>query len=413
MDTLLFLAHRLPYPPNKGDKIRSFHWLAHLAKRYRVYLGTFVDDAADLHYRSEIERYCEAYCVRPLRKSNAAVGAARAYLRREPLTVGYYRDAVLQSWVTDVVREHGIRRALVFSSAMAQFVARGPAAACGVVADLVDVDSAKWRQYAVRRRWPMSYVFAREGRALLRYERQIAARSSSVLFVTRKERELFVDLAPEAAASSYAVENGVDVDFFSPTRDYRSPYLPGARVLVFTGAMDYWANADAVTWFAEDVFPAVREAIPAAEFHIVGARPLRSVQQLGRIPGVTVSGTVPDVRPYIAHAVAAVAPLRVARGVQNKVLEAFALAKPVVATPAALDALELPPALLQWCAPDAVSFAAACVDALRSDGKQSGAVAREFVLRRYRWEDKVRALEAFIERVVETHAGGARAAAPA
>jgi glycosyltransferase involved in cell wall biosynthesis len=107
--------------------------------------------------------------------------------------------------------------------------------------------------------------------------------------------------------------------------------------------MDYWANVDAVTWFATEVFPLVLEARPRARFYVVGSRPVAAVRRLEQRPGVHVTGTVPDVRPYLAHAGVAVAPLRIARGVQNKVLEAMAMARPVIATAAALEGIEPTP----------------------------------------------------------------------
>ena len=403
MNDLLFLAHRLPYPPNKGDKIRSFHWLAHLARRYRVYLGAFVDDPNDFQYEAEVAKYCEDYCIRPLGRVGRLVGTASAYFRGQPLTLGYYADSRLQAWIDAVVSKKGIRRAFVFSAAMAQFVETS--GQCSIVTDLVDVDSEKWRQYSTRRSWPLSYLLAREARKLLEYERETAKRSARVLFVTSREARLFTELAPETAGNVHVVENGVDVEYFSPDRVYVDPYSTGARVLVFTGAMDYWANVDAVSWFVSEILPQVRARVHGAEFWIVGARPTRVVRNLAAAPGVHVTGTVPDVRPYLQHARAAVIPLRVARGIQNKVLEAFALGRPVVATSAALDALELPAALDDFRADEPVAFAQKCVGllgaprAMRSD-------ARAFVLGRYRWDDKARLVEGFIEGVApfESHA---------
>jgi sugar transferase (PEP-CTERM/EpsH1 system associated) len=233
-----------------------------------------------------------------------------------------------------------IERALVFSSAMAQYVRRPPHDRLRRVMDFVDVDSAKWAMYADSKPWPLSWIYRRESRRLLAFERAVAREFAASVFVTTEEAALFLRLAPDVPADRViAVANGVDTDYFNPDRVYPNPYPAEERVLVFSGAMDYWANEDAVDWFARTVFSAIHRAAPDSRFYIVGARPTAAVRQLAALPGVHVTGTVPDVRPYIAHAGVSVAPLRIARGVQNKVLEAMAMSKPVLATAAALEGI--------------------------------------------------------------------------
>jgi sugar transferase (PEP-CTERM/EpsH1 system associated) len=163
------------------------------------------------------------------------------------------------------------------------------------------------------------------------------------LFVSAPEAELFRTLAPESSAKIGHFSNGVDTDYFSPDTGHANPYAAGERALVFTGAMDYWPNVDAVQWFCDEVFPVLRQRVPDLRFYIVGSRPAPAVQALGQREGVTVTGTVPDVRPYIAHAAVAVAPLRIARGIQNKVLEAMAMATAVVVSPQALEGIDAEP----------------------------------------------------------------------
>ena len=223
---------------------------------------------------------------------------------------------------------------------MAQYVAGQRWSNIRRVIDFVDVDSDKWRQYAKSKSWPMNAIYRREARCLETYERQIATEFDASVLVSQDEATLFKTLAPESAGRIDYLNNGVNSEYFSPERLYANPYLPGEKVLVFTGAMDYWANVDAVTWFAQKVFPQVYQRDQYARFYIVGGRPTLAVQKLENIPGIYVTGAVPDVRPYIAHAVAAVAPLRIARGIQNKVLEAMAMAKPVLATSAAVEGIE-------------------------------------------------------------------------
>src|SRR3569623_858504 len=248
MKELLFLAHRIPYPPNKGDKLRSYNLLKQLGRDYRVPLGAFIDEADDW------------------RHVEAAAGRRR-------------------------------------------------------VMDFVDIDSDKWQQYAEARRWPLSWVYRREARTLLQYERAVAATFDASVFVSDSEADLFKRLAPECAARVWSIHNGVDTAYFDPVQSFTPPYPLYEKPIVFTGAMDYWANVEAVNWFAREVFPVVRAADEEARFYIVGARPAAEVQALRRLPGVIVVGAVDDIRPYLAHAALAVAPLRIARGVQNKVLE--------------------------------------------------------------------------------------------
>ncbi|MCG5497564.1 TIGR03087 family PEP-CTERM/XrtA system glycosyltransferase [Ectothiorhodospira variabilis] len=337
---LLFLAHRIPYPPNKGDKIRSFNLLKHLAAHYRIHLGCFVDDPADWRYQDDITAYCEEAHLQALRPRLAKLKSLRGLLTGQALTVPYYADGRMHEWVHKKL-DAGIDRVLVFSSAMAQYLRPEDHAKCHVVVDFVDVDSDKWRQYAPSHRFPMKQLYLRESRELLAFERQTSARATAGVFVSHEEAELFRQLSPETARVTHAIDNGVDVDYFSPEHAYPSPFHMGEHHLVFTGAMDYWANVDAVRWFAESIFPGIHKQCPKARFTIVGARPSPEVKRLEEIEGVQVTGAVKDVRPYLAYAAAAVAPLRIARGVQNKVLEAMAMARPVIATSQAMDGLRV------------------------------------------------------------------------
>jgi sugar transferase (PEP-CTERM/EpsH1 system associated) len=339
MQELLFLAHRIPYPPNKGDKIRSWNILKFLAERYRVHLGCFIDDPEDEQHRATLEEVCESCCFVRLDPTKARIRSLTALFSGAPLTLPYFGNRRLADWASGLMRDRDIGHIFAFSSSMAQY-ALGPEAAdaCRVV-DYVDVDSDKWRQYAAAKSWPASWIYGRESRTLLEFERTVAAQSDACLFVSEAEASLFRTLAPEAADRVRALNNGVDYEFFDPSIDFESPFGDGTEALVFTGAMDYWANVDAVVWFAREIFPAIRARRPAAEFWIVGARPAQQVTSLASLEGVHVTGSVPDVRPFIRHAPVVVAPLRLARGVQNKVLEAMAMARPVVASPEALEGI--------------------------------------------------------------------------
>ena len=336
MEGLLFLAHRIPFPPNKGDKIRSFHLLRHLSERYAIHLGAFVDDPGDWQYRDALKPYCASIKLLPLNPRLAKLASLRGFFSGEALTLPYYRNTELKRWAADLADAGKVSRGLAFSSAMAQFMPKNLERR---VLDMVDVDSDKWTQYAPTQRGPIAWVYAREGRKLGEWEARVAQDFDATLLVSQAEAALLQQRAPQARHKISAFENGVDAEYFSLGRDYPNPYAPDVQGIVFTGAMDYWPNIDAVAWFAERIFPAVRDAIPGAQFTIVGSRPGEAVQALARQPGVVVTGGVPDVRPYLAHAACAVAPLRIARGVQNKMLEAMAMARPLVASAQAAEGL--------------------------------------------------------------------------
>ena len=397
MEHLLFLAHRIPYPPNKGDKIRSWHMLRHLAERYKIHLGCFIDDPDDWQHRGTLEQVCESTRFERLQPMPAKIASLTGLLTGDPLTLGYYRSPALQRWVDDVTRRFDIRHVLVFSSSMAQFLTPRLSEA-RVVVDFVDIDSDKWRQYARAKPWPASWIYSREARTLAAFENRMAAEVHASLFVSEAEAEMFRRQAPQSASRVFALNNGVDFDFFDPAQSYDNPFGGAGPVLVFTGQMDYWANVDAVVWFANEVLPKVRARASAAQFWIVGANPSPEVAKLADLEGITVTGRVPDVRPFIAHADAVVAPLRLARGVQNKVLEAMSMAKAVIATPQAADGLHEEPRGELLVAEDPETFAVAVLDLLgRDDRTAIGERSRQKVIESYGWAANLRCLNTILE----------------
>jgi sugar transferase (PEP-CTERM/EpsH1 system associated) len=384
MANILYLVHRLPYPPDKGDKVRSYHLLKHLVAEHKVFLGTFVDDPADEVHLPMLRTLCEDVCAVPLAPRSAKLRSLTGLASGQPLTLCYYDNARLRDWVRQTVAQRQIDRVLVFSSSMAQYAEA--AWALPTLVDLVDVDSAKWTDYAAAHAWPMSWLYGREGERLLAYERAVVARAQHAFLVTQKEVDLFVRLAPECAAKLTALGNGVDADFFSPLPDRPSPFTAAEWPLVFTGAMDYWPNIDAVTWFTQDVLPVLRARWPALRFHIVGRNPSAAVRALAD-EAVAVTGTVPDVRPYLQHAAAVVAPLRLARGVQNKVLEAMAMARPVIAAGACVEALEVQPGVDILVADNAQAFLAQLATLLEvpAQAEAIGRAGRLCVVDHYSW----------------------------
>lgn len=406
MDTrepLLYLVHRIPFPPDKGDKVRSFNILRHLSRRFRIYLGCFVDQAEDMDQVPRLAEWCaEAHVVR-LHRRRARLAGLIALARGEALSLPYFRDAGLRAWVREVVARERIRLGLVFSGPMAQYLDVD-----GLerrVIDFCDLDSAKWRQYARERPWPLSWLYRREGERLLAFERQAAHRTDASVFVTEAEAELFRRAAPELSERISAIENGVDSEFFAPVAHGDDPYPPGGPVLLFTGAMDYWPNIDAVGWFAREILPAVRRVHGDARFYVVGRNPAPAVVALGS-EHVCVTGTVPDVRPWLAHADVVVAPLRVARGIQNKVLEAMAMGRPVVASAGSASGLAGRPGVDFHAADGPGQFAERVIALLssREARDRMGASARRCVLQRYAWDAHLEGFERLLERAGATAA---------
>lgn len=383
---LLFLCHRIPYPPNKGDKIRSFHLLQYLSEYYRVHLATFIDDDADWQYTEKVRNLCEEAHFERLDPGVARVRSLIGLLTGEPLSIPYYANRRLAEWVDGQVKGGGIERVIVYSSAMAQYVAGNAGRVKHKVIDFVDVDSDKWQQYAEKKHWPMSWVYRREGDRLLAFDRDVAERFDASLFVSSTEADLFRKLAPEAAEKIGYYNNGVDTNYFSAAHSYDNPYTSDSTALVFTGAMDYWPNADAVVWFAQTILPMIRKEMPEVIFYIVGSNPTEQVQQLNKLDGVVVTGRVDDVRPYIHYALAAIAPMRVARGIQNKVIEAMAMSRPVVVSPQGLegiDAVNEEEVLRADTEQDYVRYVGALIS---GEYSALGEAARERVERDFNWD---------------------------
>ncbi|GAB4256647.1 MAG: TIGR03087 family PEP-CTERM/XrtA system glycosyltransferase [Deferrisomatales bacterium] len=417
---MLVVAHRVPYPPNKGEKIRAFHEIRHLAEQGRaVYLCALADDPTDLETAHELRRWCRAAFVEPVNLRLRRWTSGRALLRGAPLSVPYFYSKRLQGRVDQVARRVRPQAVLCYSGPMAEYVFRSRALWLGraldagasaeppqppggprLVMDLVDVDSDKWAQYARRTRWPWSWVYRLESALLARYEARVARAFDAVTLVSPAEARLF-QRRTGLRDKIHAVGNGVDLDYFRPGPDGGAPPGGPARPagLVFCGAMDYYPNVDAAVWFAREVLPQVRRRVPGAEFTVVGSNPAPEVVALQDLPGVAVTGRVPDVRPHVGAAQVSVAPIRIARGVQNKVLEAMALGKPVVATPQAFEGLEAEPGRDLLVVPDrAAEFAEAVAGLLRAPERRRslGAAARQHLERTYRWEAQLERLEALL-----------------
>ncbi len=394
MASLLFLTQRIPYPPTKGEKIRAYRILRHLARRHKVHLGTLVDDAEDWQHVETVRALCKDAYFAPLDRRVARLTCLSGLLTGEALSVTFFRDRGLRDWVNRTLET--IRPDVVFvcSGNMAPYVLEHRHRGRRIV-DVVDVDSEKWREYGARAGGPMGWVYRREARLTLALERRIAGASDATIFVSEPEAALFRSLMTGPAGRILGVSNGVDFDYFDPAVARAAPFDTGGANFVFTGTMDYKPNEDAVVWFARAILPVIRQSLPGAVFHIVGASPSAEVLRLAEIEGVRVTGRVADVRPYMAHATACVAPLRIARGIQNKVLEAMAMGKAVIVTPEALEGIEAEPGAEVMLARGAEGIAAAAAALARAPdvAARIGRAARRRIQAYYSWEARLAALD--------------------
>ncbi len=400
---LLFLAHRLPFPPDKGDKIRSFHLLRCLARRHTVDVAALADRREDLarERTDRVAAICRRLAIAWRPRLRARAAALAAPFSGEPASLPFFRAPALAAEVGRWMREERYDAAWVHSAPMAQYV---PAVeGMTRVADLCDVDSEKWRQYADDAPLPARWIYRREAATLRRYETRLAREWDAITVATEPEARLFRSFCAEGRLD--VVCNGVDVDRFAPAGRARDP-----RRVVFFGAMDYAPNVAGVLWMAREVWPAVRRALPDARFDVLGSRPTAAVRRLHGRDGVSIRGYVDDLPAALDGASLAVAPLHIARGIQNKVLEAMAAALPVVATTAAAEGVEAAPGRDLVVEDEAMPFAAAIVALLRDPALAAaiGASARAAVSRGHSWESQASRLEAALAR----NAGSGRPAGP-
>lgn len=391
---LLFLSHRLPYPPDKGEKIRAWHIFEHLAQTHRMHLGCFIDDPADWAHLPRLRVRCADIACFGLHRRWQKLKALLRLRPGRPLSLAYFHDRRLRRWAGAKLAG-GIGRAFVYCSAMAPYVMD----AHGVrrILDMVDVDSEKWADYASRSSPPARWLWAREARTLLGFERRAALAFDRTLFVSQAECQRFAALAPETAARIGWLDNGVDLARFSPAFT-AARILPAAGPnLVFTGTMDYWPNVDAVGWFAGAVLPALLPSWPDLRFWIVGANPAAAVMRLAKLPGVQVTGRVPDTRPYLAQADIVVAPLRIARGTQNKVLEAMAMGRPVIASPQAFEGLHAVAGRDLLVADGAAETVRRIGEVLQGHHPGLGAAARQAAGHGHAWAATLAGLDALMQ----------------
>jgi sugar transferase (PEP-CTERM/EpsH1 system associated) len=381
------VAHRVPYPPDKGDRIRTYHILRHLSSWADVHLACLADEPTRQEARALLGRLCARVEVAPVGRWSRWWWALGSLASGASLSEGaFYSPAlvrVLRSWA----QETRFHAALASASSVAPYLRLAELAEVPAVVDLVDVDSQKWLDYAAASRGLRSWLYRLEGRRLRRQERAVAGWAHAVTLVSAHEADLYRQLA--LGSEVHAVTNGVDFEYFQPRQED-----PPQEACVFVGSLDYYPNVDGACWFAREVWPAVHARRPEARLRLVGRKPVAEVRRLGELPGIDVVGQVPDVRPFLGDGTVAVAPLRIARGLQNKVLEAMAMARPVVASPQALAGLgqcaDLPALRADTPSQWIESLCELLGDPLRC--RQLGQAGRRYVEQHHDWE---RCLEPF------------------
>ncbi len=378
--------HRFPFPPDKGDKIRAWHVLKALLKEHEVDVVTHIDDRADLALVSELAAKVHSLSASYLSLPHRIASALLGFVRGRAASLAWFDHGDARRVVADLVRSRRPDVIVAVSAQPLEYVLHLPEArGIPIVADLVDVDSEKWAAYARGISWkrlgPLGQWFMRtESNRVRDEERLIAERAASVIVTTLREAELFTSKVSNVPV--LAIPNGVD-------RTDCDGRTPDEALLTFIGTMDYSANEDAAMWAASEILPAIRRDCPSARLRIVGRNPTKRVQELGMQTGVEVTGAVESIRPHLNASTLSLIPLRVARGVQNKVLEALAAAVPVVTTRAVCDSLGATPNVHVLVGDSAAELAAHSVRLIRDPAlaKSLGIAGRELASKDYRWED--------------------------
>lgn len=382
--SILYIVHRFPYPPDKGDRIRAFHIIRYLASRSNLYVAALDDEGVSAEQIAELSEIVSRLEVVPLKGWWRYLSLLGGVIGGKSLSESFFFSSTLHSILQGLRRNSQFDAVMISASSLAPYLRVFESSGAKKIVDLVDVDSEKWRQYGDASRGPKRVVFQREYRRVKQLEGRLLESADAVTLVSEDEANLLRTRCGDERRLKKirAVLNGVDLEFFSPANVEQS------RSICFLGAMNYRPNIDAVMWFVTEVWPHLRKHHPSLVFNIVGRNPSPEVNSLRNVEGVHVTGAVPDVRPWLAQSVAVVAPLRIARGIQNKVLEAMAMGRVVVASPEALTGLRVEPDLnvLEAITPDEWYYQIR--KALQSSEQRTSLEqnARSYVEQHHSWE---------------------------
>ena len=392
---ILFLCHRFPYPPDHGARIRAFHFIHHLSQTNSVTVATLAHTQQELIQGQGLKEYCNRVICETIPTRVRWGRALGALCSSTPSSVAYFQSVSLQRQIDDLRASEKFDAIIVFCAFMAQYVLawRGGYR----ILDYGDIDSAKWRDYSRYKAIPLSSAYAWEAAKLRNYERRIARHFHHCTVISRGELEEFQRFGVDVPCT--IVPNGVDMDYFS----YNAASPNGVSTIVFLGRMDYFPNIDGIRRFVSDVFPLVRRKLPTATLKIIGSNPTKSVRDLAKVTNVSVTGYVPDVRLHLKDAAVSIAPLRIARGMQNKILEALAMGIPTVATPEAAKGVECVPGKHLLVAGCPKTFAEMIIR-LIEDGtlrRNLAEAGRRQIERVYTWHDSVDRLGTIVSQLPE------------
>lgn len=380
MKNVLYLTHRVPFPPNRGDRIRTYNIIRFLGQRCRLHVVTFAEETPSPETHDELNKYCESLTVVPIGRTRW-IHAAMSFAAGKTVTEGLFHSREFAGTVARLAAEVPFDAALASSSGIARYLKEPGLKAARHWTDLIDVDSQKWLDYASTSNAIMSQVYRREGQRLRTVEKQLAVDCERLTVVTDAEVQEFRSFSNDGQVS--AVTNGVDLDFFQRPDDHDEQ-----KKCVFVGVLNYKPNSDGVVWFCQNVWPGIREKHADASFEIVGRSPSPEVLALDEIPGVNVVGPVDDIRPYLWSASAVVTPMQISRGVQNKVLEAFACERPLVSSVAPLVGLEIEVGQHALQAETPAEWVQS-IDRLFTDSnlrEHMGKAARDWVVAHHHWD---------------------------
>lgn len=400
---ILYLAHRLPFPPNKGDKLRSYHQLTHLAKHHRVWCACFVDTPEDARLAYKLETSCHQFKAVRLTPIQARLRGLLGMAKGRTITESFYDHPEMWRTLRAWSAQQNFDAVVAFSSSMSPYALAVPAERR--VLDLCDLDSEKWHDYARSSRGLSKLFYQTEARRLARQERAWVKTFDATLLITEQEaKPLRADVEHDRI---HVIANGVAIPDSSAVSLGAVPEHAKKRSTIgFVGVMDYRPNVDAVCWFVKTCWAAIRRSSPQAVFRIVGRSPHRQVRALSRVAGVEVVGSVVDIAPEVRSFDVSVAPLRIARGLQNKVLEAMAYAKPVVLTSGAAEGIGGTHEREYLIADDPQTFTNQVLSLLgdASERRRLGDNARRFVQDSYNWDEHLRRFEMVVTGAVERSA---------
>lgn len=404
---ILYLAHRIPYPPNKGDKIRSFNEIKYLAVNHTVDLICLADDPDDLQYKEALQKYCRKVFVHPISKVWGRIKGLMEFCLGKPISTAYFYRKEVQRTVNQWLGSDNYDVLICFSSSVAEYIFRSEYLKRAgkeaipkrpkLIMDFCDVDSDKWLQYSRDANFPLKRIYRAENQRMQGYEKKVYRSFDSTFVVSDLEKETFLKYYPDGD-NLVVIKNGVDTEYFSPDHKLIAPVETKKPSLVFIGAMDYHANVEGVCWFCREIFSDLLATNPDLQFYIVGRDPAPVVKKLAALQGVHVIGDVADVRPWYQTADVFVVPLRLGRGVQNKVLEAMAMGKPVVSTSRANAGVSANDNEHLLLGDSAAGFANAVRMLLQDNEKRKllGHRARNFVLAEYDWNINMAKLESLL-----------------